>query len=130
MEKEGVNHLFYSDKHYPNRLKQCEDAPLNLFYKGNIDWNKDKFISIVGTRKASSFWKQFTNKLVKELAPYNPVIVSGLANGVDIAAHKAALQYGLNTIAILPMFWIKFTQVFMQQLPKLLLQTAVCLLII
>ena len=55
MEKEGVNHLFYSDKHYPNRLKQCEDAPLNLFYKGNIDWNKDKFIIIVGTRKASSF---------------------------------------------------------------------------
>jgi len=64
------------------------------------------------------------------LAPYNPVIVSGLANGVDIAAHKAALQYGLNTIAILPMVWIKFTQVLMQQLPKLLLQTAVCLLII
>lgn len=100
MKKEGVNHLFYSDKHYPNRLKQCEDAPLNLFYKGNIDWNKDKFISIVGTRKASSFGKQFTNELVKELAPYNPVIVSGLAHGVDIAAHKAALQYGLKTIAV------------------------------
>lgn len=100
MEKEGVNHLFYADKHYPNRLKQCEDAPLNLFYKGNIDWNKDKFISIVGTRKASSFGKQFTNELVKELAPYNPVIVSGLAHGVDIAAHKAALQYGLKTIAV------------------------------
>lgn len=100
MEKEGVNHLFYSDKHYPNRLKQCEDAPLNLYYKGNIDWNDDKFISIVGTRKASSFGKQFTNELVKELAPYNPVIVSGLAHGVDIAAHKAALQYGLKTIAV------------------------------
>ena len=100
MEKEGVSHLFYADKHYPNRLKQCEDAPLNLFYKGNIDWNKDKFISIVGTRKASSFGKQFTNELVKELAPYNPVIVSGLAHGVDIAAHKAALQYGLKTIAV------------------------------
>jgi DNA processing protein len=92
--------LFYSDKHYPKRLKQCEDASLNLFYKGNIDWNKDKFISIVGTRKASSFGKQFTNELVKELAPYNPVIVSGLAHGVDIAAHKAALQYGLKTIAV------------------------------
>ena len=65
MKKEGVNHLFYSDKHYPNRLKQCEDAPLNLFYKGDIDWNKDKFISIVGTRKASSFGKQFANELVK-----------------------------------------------------------------
>ena len=48
---EGVNHLFYVDKHYPNRLKQCEDAPLNLYYKVNVDWNNDKFISIVGTQK-------------------------------------------------------------------------------
>ena len=63
---EGVNHLFYVDKHYPNRLKQCEYAPLNLYYKVNVDWNNDKFISIVGTRKASSFGKQFTNELVKE----------------------------------------------------------------
>ena len=100
IEKEGINHLFYADKHYPNRLKQCEDAPLNLFYKGNIDWNKDKFISIVGTRKASSFGKSFTDKLVKDLAPYNPVIVSGLAHGIDVSAHKAALKYGLKTIAV------------------------------
>jgi len=100
LEKEGVNHLFYSDKHSPNRLKQCQDAPLNLFYKGNIDWNKDKFISIVGTRKASSFGKQFTSELVKELAPYNPVIVSGLAHGIDVAAHKAVLEYGLEIIAV------------------------------
>ena len=65
MDKEDVNHLFYADKHYPDRLRQCEDAPLNLFYKCDIDLNKDKFISIVGTRKASSFGKQFTNELVK-----------------------------------------------------------------
>jgi len=100
MEEEGVSHLFYSDKHYPSRLKQCEDAPLNLFYKGEIDWNKDKFISIVGTRKASCFGKKFTNELVKELAPYNPFIVNGLAHGIDVSAHKASLQYGLKTIAV------------------------------
>ena len=100
MEKEGVNHLFYGDKKYPNRLKQCEDAPLNLFYKGDIDWNNEKFICIVGTRKASNFGRQFTNDLVKELVPYNPIIVSGLAHGIDVAAHKAALQYGLQTIAV------------------------------
>ena len=100
MEKEGVNHLFYGDKKYPNRLKQCEDAPLNLFYKGDIDWDNEKFISIVGTRKSSSFGRQFTNDLIKELAPYNPVIVSGLAHGIDVAAHKAALKYGLKTIAV------------------------------
>ena len=47
IEQEGINHLFYADKKYPMRLKQCEDAPLNLFYKGNIDWEKDKFISML-----------------------------------------------------------------------------------
>ena len=100
IEQEGINHLFYADKEYPMRLKQCEDAPLNLFYKGNIDWGKDKFISIVGTRKSTLFGKSFTDKLVKDLAPYNPVIVSGLAHGIDGAAHKAALKYGLKTIAV------------------------------
>jgi DNA processing protein len=100
IEKENINHLFYADKDYPNRLKQCDDAPLNLFYKGAIDWNTDKFISIVGTRKATSFGKKFTEKIVKDLLPYNPVIVSGLAYGIDIAAHKAALKYGLKTIAV------------------------------
>ena len=100
IEQEGINHLFYADKKYPMRLKQCEDAPLNLFYKGNIDWGKDKFISIVGTRKSTPFGKSFTDKLVKDLAPYNPVIVSGLAHGIDGAAHKAALKYGLKTIAV------------------------------
>ena len=100
IEQEGINHLFYADIKYPIRLKQCEDAPLNLFYKGNIDWENDKFISIVGTRKATNFGKSFTDKLVKDLAVYNPVIVSGLAHGIDGAAHKAALKYGLKTIAV------------------------------
>ena len=100
IEKENINHLFYTDKKYPMSLKQCEDAPLNLFFEGNIDWEQDKFISIVGTRKASPFGKLFAEKLVKEIAPYNPVIVSGLAHGIDVAAHKAALKYGLKTIAV------------------------------
>ena len=100
MNKKGINHLFYSDKKYPFRLKQCEDAPLNLFYKGEINWQQDKFISIVGTRNASRSGKLFTEKLIKELSPYNPVIVSGLAHGIDIAAHKAALKFGLKTVAV------------------------------
>jgi DNA processing protein len=100
IKKENIQHVFYGDKDYPNRLRQCEDAPLNLFFKGNIDWEQDKFISIVGTRKATAFGKSFTEKLVKELVPYQPVIVSGLAYGIDIAAHKAALKYGLKTIAV------------------------------
>jgi len=100
IEKENIKHLFYGDKKYPNRLKQCEDAPLNIYYKGDINWEQDKFISIVGTRKATAFGKSFTEKLVKELAPFNPVIVSGLAYGIDVAAHKSALKFGLKTIAV------------------------------
>ena len=100
INKENIQHFFYGDKNYPFRLKQCIDSPLNLFYKGDIDWGNDKFISIVGTRKASNFAKQFTDVLIKGLAPYNPVIVSGLAYGIDIEAHKAALKYGLKTIAV------------------------------
>lgn len=92
--------FFIPKKKYPFRLKQCEDAPLNLFYKGAIDWQQDKFVSIVGTRNASQSGRLFTEKLVKELAPYNPVIVSGLAHGIDITAHKAALKYGLKTVAV------------------------------
>ena len=61
---------------------------------------KSSVIIYVGTRKATSFGKSFTEKLVKELAPYQPVIVSGLAYGIDIAAHKAALKYGLKTITV------------------------------
>ena len=100
IKKESIQHVFYGEKDYPNRLKQCEDAPLNLFFKGDIDWKNEKFISIVGTRKATSFGKSFIDKLVKELAPYQPVIVSGLAYGIDITAHKAALKYGLKTITV------------------------------
>ena len=99
IEEHEIQHLFYGDKNYPNRLKQCEDASLNLYFKGNVNWESN-FVSIVGTRKASVSAKLFTEKLVKELAPYDPVIVSGLAQGIDIAAHKAALQYGLKTVAV------------------------------
>ena len=82
------------------RLKQYEEAPLNLFYKGNIDWGKDKFISMLGTRKSTPFGKSFTDKLVKHLVPYNTVIVSEMAHGIDGTAQKATLKCGLKTIAV------------------------------
>ena len=100
IEQKSINHIFCTDKNYHNRLKQCIDATINLFYKWYVDWENDKFISIIGTRKATPFGKSFTDKLVKDLAPCNPIIVSGLARGIDGAAHKAALKYGLKTIAV------------------------------
>jgi len=101
MEKNNINHLFYIDKNYPNKLKLCLDSPVNLYYKGNIDWNKQRFISVVGTRKCTSFGKEFTENIITELAKYNIVVVSGLAFGIDISAHKAALKNNLNTVAVL-----------------------------
>ena len=101
MEKQGVKMVFYADKDYPFRLKQCDDGPLILYYKGENNFNSDKIISIVGTRTASAEGKLFCDKIVRQLAKFNTIIVSGLAYGIDICAHKAALKNGLPTWAFL-----------------------------
>jgi DNA processing protein len=103
IDKQNIQVLFYLDKSYPYLLKQCNDAPLILYIKGNIDFNKSKLISIVGTRKASSVGKNNCEKLIERMASgiHKPVIVSGLAYGIDICAHRSALKYNLDTIAVL-----------------------------
>ncbi len=101
MEENEVNALFYLDQNYPRRLKHCEDGPIILYTKGSIDFNREKVISIIGTRNATVSGKGFTEKLMEELVPHNPLIISGLAYGIDIAAHKAALQNNLQTVGIL-----------------------------
>ncbi len=103
IEDAGIQTFFYLDKNYPERLKQCTDAPILFFYKGDICFNQTKIISIVGTRNATNEGKDFCKKFVADLVEKNhcPVIVSGLAYGIDIAAHKAALQNKLKTIAVL-----------------------------
>lgn len=99
----NVKTFFYLDKGYPEKLKHCEDAPVMLFHKGNGNLNKQKIISIVGTRNATQFGKEICNKFVEELSRKHPdtLIVSGLAYGIDITAHKAALRNGLETVAVL-----------------------------
>jgi len=101
--KEGIKALFYLDKNYPVRLRECEDAPIVLYVKGNADLNAQKIISVVGTRKASDYGKACTDEIIRYLADNYPelIIVSGLAYGIDIAAHKAALNNHLHTIAVL-----------------------------
>jgi DNA processing protein len=93
----------YINENYPERLKQCEDSPVMIFVRGNIDLNKEKIISIVGTRKASEYGKQLCERLVREITSrdHRPVIVSGLAYGIDICAHRSALKCGQETAAIL-----------------------------
>ncbi|HET8838732.1 MAG TPA: DNA-processing protein DprA [Flavobacteriaceae bacterium] len=101
IEKEGIEVIYFQEKNYPERLKQCIDAPVLLFQKGNIDLQRKKIISIVGARKVTTHGIAFCEKLVEDLAILNPVIVSGFAYGVDITAHKAAIKNGLQTIGCL-----------------------------
>ena len=90
----------YQDTKYPERLKQCFDSPLVLFSSGNIDLQNQKTISIVGTRQITSYGLEFCRKFMEELAPMNPVIVSGFAYGVDIAVHQLAMENNLQTIGV------------------------------
>jgi DNA processing protein len=99
--KNNIEPLFYLDKNYPQRLRQCADAPVMLYYKGNADLNNRKVISIVGTRKATDYGKQFCAELIQHLQIHQTLIVSGLAYGVDICAHKESVKYGLPTIGVL-----------------------------
>ena len=85
---------------YPKRLKNCYDAPFLLYHKGNANLNAAKIVAIVGTRKPTVQGKLFCERLIQELAPYNPLIVSGLAYGIDITAHKQALELGLSNVGV------------------------------
>lgn len=103
IQKEDIHPLFYLDSDYPARLKECEDAPIMLYVKGEIDFNTSKVISIVGTRNASEYGKSTTEEIIAYLASQysDLLVVSGLAYGIDIAAHKAALKNNLKTAAAL-----------------------------
>lgn len=103
MEKNQVNALYFQDSEFPYRLKECEDGPILIFYKGKVDFNHQKIISIVGTRKPTANGRQFTNELIANLQALGQSIhiVSGLAFGIDIIAHKASLKAGFNTLAVL-----------------------------
>lgn len=100
-EKNEVRCITYQEQHFPSLLGECLDAPLFIFVKGNGRLQEKRNISIVGTRKASAWGKQFCNTLVEALSDYNVCIHSGLAYGIDIHAHRAALRYGLSTYCTL-----------------------------
>lgn len=99
--KNNIQTLYYQDKDYPEKLKHCLDGPLLLFKRGNIDLINKKIISIVGTRRATTHGIAFCEKFIEELAPLDPVIVSGFAYGIDITAQRAAIKHGLQTIGCL-----------------------------
>lgn len=101
IQKEKINATYFLEPEYPQRLLHCEDGPILLYSKGNFDWNAKKMISFVGTRMATVKGKAICEKMIQELKPYQATIISGLAYGIDITAHKAAIKTGLPTIGIL-----------------------------
>lgn len=100
-EKEEAAIVTYLEPAYPQRLRDLNDAPAVLFSKGSVNFNHPKIVAIVGTRQATQYGKEITGKLVAALASHQPLVLSGLAYGIDIAAHKEALKNQLPTIGVL-----------------------------
>jgi len=103
IEKHKIQVLCYGDEHYPERLKECPDAPLLLYYMGTADLNCQHIVSIVGTRRCTSYGQDLVRRFVTDLHQLCPnvLIVSGLAYGIDICAHRNALQQGFDTVGVL-----------------------------
>ncbi len=100
-EKDGVEILFYTNKRFPSRLKLIADAPAILYYQGTADLNAPKIVALVGTRQSTDYGREQTERIVRGLLPHRPLVVSGLAYGIDILAHRAALQEGLDTVGVM-----------------------------
>jgi DNA processing protein len=101
--KNNIRTYFYLDPDYPFRLRQCDDSPVVFFFKGNCNLDTSKILSVVGTRNATPRGRELCEKIIEGLAAGHPdlIIVSGLAYGIDIASHKAALANNLQTIGVL-----------------------------
>ena len=101
MERENIRCLFIKDNDYPKRLNEIFDAPILIYYKGDILLNTKKSISVVGTRSNTSYGKGVCEEIITSLSKFSVTIVSGLAYGIDTIAHQSALKNNLPTIAIL-----------------------------
>jgi DNA processing protein len=99
--RNDVRLLYFTDPEYPQRLLSIADAPPLLYYRGNADLNAKKIVAVIGTRTGDEYGKEMTKQLVAQLRPAAPLIISGLAYGIDAAAHKAALESGLPTVGVL-----------------------------
>ena len=99
----GVDIVTYTDSGYPRRLRECPDAPIILYSKGFCDYNRPRFIAIVGTRAATQYGRKYCSTIIEGLATcgIKPVVVSGLALGIDTYAHTFALRNGLDTVAVM-----------------------------
>jgi len=100
IEEKNITPLFFTDENYPQRLKYCTDSPILLYYKGNADLNAQKIVAVVGTRQPSEYGREQTEKFINELKGTGILVVSGLAYGIDVLAHKKALDNDLDTVGV------------------------------
>ena len=103
MEKNHICCLTINDAEYPSRLRECDDAPLVLYTLGTANLNASHVVSIVGTRKATEYGRDLCASFVRDLTAAIPdvLIISGLAYGIDVAAHRASLASGASTVGVL-----------------------------
>jgi DNA processing protein len=98
IEKHNIQALFYNDPAFPQRLKHQHDCPFLLYYKGNANLNHHRIVGVVGTRKQTPYGEAMCKEILEELAAYNIMVISGLAYGVDVTAHKKSLELGIENI--------------------------------
>lgn len=101
LQKRGIQAYAYHDARFPHRLAQQPGSPLVIYVKGNMNLNHHRMVGIVGTRQPTDYGKVVCDQMVESLVPYDVVIVSGLAYGIDATAHRKAVQLGIPTIGIL-----------------------------
>jgi len=100
IHKHKIRVFFYTDADYPARIKNCHDAPLILYFKGSESLDARRMIAIVGTREATDYGKDQTKQICLELGRAGATIVSGLAYGIDITAHRTCIEHGIPTIGV------------------------------
>ncbi|MFQ5900848.1 MAG: DNA-processing protein DprA [Thermodesulfobacteriota bacterium] len=100
-ETKGVKILTLNSKSYPNNLLEIYDPPPYLYIKGAIREEDHQAVAVVGARSATSYGKEITKRICRELAAHNITVVSGMARGIDTAAHTGAIEGGGRTIAVL-----------------------------
>ncbi len=101
INKNNIQVSSFLEDDYPERLKHCIDGPIVLFQKGKINIKQQRIISIVGTRNITNYGKSFLKEFIAEIKKYNPVIISGLAYGIDVFAHQQAMENNIQTIGVL-----------------------------
>ncbi|MBN2615436.1 MAG: DNA-processing protein DprA [Bacteroidales bacterium] len=101
LEQNGIQALYCEDDRYPQRLRNCYDHPLMLYYKGVADMNHQRIVAVVGTRKATAYGKRYCDKLVEGLMNQDVLLVSGLAYGIDSCAHQKCVDLGIPTVGVL-----------------------------